>query len=59
MKALRAQGLTVDFIGTHASIRPATQKELDDWAATKQDAIDGKGASTNTKKVQAAVKGIE
>jgi len=57
--ALKAQGLTVDYIGTHASIRPATQKELDDWAATKQKVIDGGESHKNTKKVKAAVRGVE
>ena len=56
---LRGQGLTVDYIGDHASIRPATQKELDAWAATKENAKAGDGASGNTKKVQAAVVGVE
>jgi hypothetical protein len=59
VNALKAQGLTVDYIGTHASIRPATQKELDDWAATKQKVIEGGDSHKNTKKVQAAVRGVE
>jgi len=59
VKALRAQGLTVDYIGDHASIRPATQEELEKWAATKQDAIAGKDPHMYTKQVQAAVRGVE
>ena len=52
-------GLTVDYIGTHASIRPSTQKELDAWAATKEKVRNGGESHKDTKKVKAAVRGIE
>lgn len=48
--ARRAQGLTVVYQGTHASIRPSTQEELDEWASTKQDVINGAESHENTKK---------
>jgi outer membrane biosynthesis protein TonB len=59
VNALKAQGLVVVYQGTHASIRPATQKELNEWAATKQKVIEGGESHKDTKKVKAAVRGVE
>jgi RHS repeat-associated protein len=57
--SLRNLGLQVYYKGTHVSIRPATQQELETWAATRQRAIDGKGSHIYTKLVQASVRGVE
>jgi len=52
-------GLQVDYKGAHASIRPATAKELAAWAASKAGLANGGNTNINTKKVQASVRGIE
>lgn len=52
-------GLQVDYKGSHASIRPATAKELAAWAATKAMLQQGGNTHVNTKKVQASVRGTE
>jgi len=51
--------LQVDYKGAHASIRPATAKELAAWAASKAGLANGGNTNINTKKVQASVRGIE
>lgn len=59
VNSLRVLGLQVDYRGTHASIRPATAKELAAWAATKAGLANGGNTHINTKKVQASVRGTE
>ncbi|MGN8067809.1 DUF6443 domain-containing protein [Mucilaginibacter sp. 22184] len=59
VNSLRRLGLQVVYRGTHASIRPATAKELAEWAATKAGLQHGGNSHVNTKKVQASVRGIE
>jgi RHS repeat-associated protein len=59
VNSLRSLGLQVDYQGTHASIRPATAKELAVWAASKAGLANGGNTNINTKKVQASVRGIE
>jgi RHS repeat-associated protein len=57
--SLRRLGLTVEYQGTHASIRPATQGELEKWAATKEAAGAGRGTHIYTRIVQASVRGVK
>jgi hypothetical protein len=59
VNSLRGLGLQVDYKGAHASIRPATAKELAAWAASKAGLANGGNTNINTKKVQASVRGIE
>jgi RHS repeat-associated protein len=59
VNSLRSLGLQVEYHGTHASIRPATAKELAAWAASKAGLAKGGNTDLNTKKVQASVRGIE
>uniref|UniRef100_UPI0029317904 RHS repeat-associated core domain-containing protein n=1 Tax=Pedobacter miscanthi TaxID=2259170 RepID=UPI0029317904 len=59
VNSLRNLGLQVDYKGSHASIRPATAKELAEWSATKAGLAEGGNTHINTKKVQASVRGIE
>lgn len=59
VNSLRNLGLQVDYKDSHASIRPATARELAEWSATKARLAEGGNTHINTKKVQASVRGIE
>jgi|GEM_PF-1494170 len=59
VKFLRMLGFQVDYQGTHATIRPATQQELENWAATKPGIKTGGAPHIYTILVQASVRGIE
>ncbi|MBB5397172.1 DUF6443 domain-containing protein [Mucilaginibacter sp. AK015] len=59
VNSLRMLGLQVEYQGQHASIRPATAKELAAWAATKARVSQGGDSHIYTKIVQASVRGIE
>ncbi|WP_370576642.1 RHS repeat-associated core domain-containing protein [Pedobacter sp. AK013] len=50
VNSLRSLGLQVDYKGNHASIRPATAKELAEWSATRAGLAEGGNTHINTKK---------
>ncbi|MBB6128336.1 DUF6443 domain-containing protein [Mucilaginibacter lappiensis] len=58
VKSLHRLGLTTHKKGTHVSIRPATQQELERWAATKPALSTGGNSHIYTKLVQASVRGV-
>jgi len=52
---LKYQGLTTVKVGTHVSIRPMTDAELEKWATTREEVRGGADTHFNTKKVQNSV----